>query len=141
MEENNVYRRLCFLERVGQFRALHPNLPRASAYAAIDLYKIYSEAELPTAVLESEEQFSNWIFDRSAPNKEKHKPDPDYLQSLLFKIGLSHLEVARSLDIKMNQFQPYFDDPSQPSYQECPYVVQYALEQWAKSKSDDNAYT
>ena len=68
----------------------------------------------------------------SLPDPSTHNPDPAYLRELIALIGVSQAEAARRLGINEGQFRRYFLAPGRNTRRECPYIVQYALEQWAK---------
>ena len=66
------------------------------------------------------------------PNIDNHNPDPTYLRGLIDRIGQSQRSIARDLGIAETLFRKYITRPENSSYRECPYLVQYALETWAK---------
>lgn len=73
------------------------------------------------------------------PNKLKHDPRPDYLRSLIDKIKLLHPgisigKIADTLAIDRSQFRAYLIHDNKSSYRECPYVTQFAIEQWTNTK-------
>ncbi len=65
------------------------------------------------------------------PDINRHNPDPTYLRGLIHIIGLSQRQIARDLGIHETLFRKYITDIDNASYRECPYLVQYALEQWS----------
>ena len=65
------------------------------------------------------------------PDIASHNPDPSYLRSLVANIGLSQRQIARDLGVDETLFRKYITHPENASYRECPYLVQYALEQWS----------
>ena len=68
------------------------------------------------------------------PNASKHDPRPDSLRSLLDAANLTQREAARRLGISERTMRYYLADPSSQNYRPAPYVVQYALEQLARTK-------
>jgi len=61
-------------------------------------------------------------------DKSTHNPDSDYLRGLIAKAGISQREAARRIGIDERTLRRYLTLSSNKSYAECPYVVQYALE-------------
>ena len=68
------------------------------------------------------------------PDISQHNPDPTYLRELIAQIGLSQRAIARRLGIHETVFRKYLTHPENASYRPCPYLVQYALETWAKKR-------
>ena len=62
------------------------------------------------------------------PDATNHHPDPTYLRHLIERSGLGVSGCARQLGMSRNGLQNYL---SRDLGRECPYVVQYALEQLA----------
>jgi len=67
------------------------------------------------------------------PDASRHDPRPDYLRALLSDAGLSQREAARRIGISERVMRYYLADPSAGDHREAPYLVQYALEQLARS--------
>ncbi|MFA5976540.1 MAG: hypothetical protein WC859_10315 [Elusimicrobiota bacterium] len=72
------------------------------------------------------------------PNAQHHNPDPAYLLQLLEKAELSQSEAARRLGISDRMMRLYLAFPERRDGQgtvakrvECPYPIQYCLEQLA----------
>lgn len=65
------------------------------------------------------------------PDVAQHNPAPQYLRELIARIGESQREVARRIGVSERTFRQYITDPDNKSYIIAPYVVQFALEQWA----------
>jgi len=71
------------------------------------------------------------------PDAPKHyNPDPTYLRELLEHAGLTQAEAALRLGISARTMRAYLASPERQDGQgnvtkrvECPYTVQYALEQ------------
>jgi transcriptional regulator with XRE-family HTH domain len=61
-------------------------------------------------------------------NKSNHNPSPEYLRGLIESAGISQREAARRLKIDERTIRRYLTLSTNKSYIECPYVVQYALE-------------
>lgn len=72
------------------------------------------------------------------PDARLHAPNPTYLRELLEQAGLSQSEAARRLGISDRMMRMYLAYPERQDGQgkvarrvECPYAIQYALEQLA----------
>lgn len=73
------------------------------------------------------------------PDVKHHNPDPEYLLQLLETAGLSQSEAARRLGVSDRTMRRYLAEPARRDGSkgevqervECPYVIQYALEQLA----------
>ena len=75
------------------------------------------------------------------PDIKNRNPDPAYLRGLIDQIGLSQRAIARALGIDESLFRKYITHTDNASYRECPYLVQYALEQWAGGRTEAEAKT
>jgi hypothetical protein len=58
----------------------------------------------------------------------KHNPDPGYLRGLIERAGISQQEAARVLGISPRTMRQYLAFPPAKTALECPYLVQFALE-------------
>lgn len=67
------------------------------------------------------------------PDASKHNPDPRYLRGLLEKTGLSQRQAAQRLGISDRVVRYYLSDETSASHRPAPYVVQFALEQLART--------
>ena len=65
------------------------------------------------------------------PDVSRHNPDPTYVRSLIDDIGLPQRQIARILGVDETLFRKYITHTHNASYRECPYLVQFALEQWS----------
>ena len=62
---------------------------------------------------------------------ENHNPDPDYLRSLIEKIGVSQRAAARRVGVSERMMRYYLMPATDPNHTPAPYAVQFALEVWA----------
>lgn len=79
------------------------------------------------------------------PDARLHAPNPTYLRELLEQAGLSQSEAARRLGISDRTMRMYLAYADRQDGQgkvvrrvECPYAVQYALEQLASGAKAPN---
>lgn len=72
------------------------------------------------------------------PDVINHRPDPTYLRELIAKIGLPQRQIARGLGVDETLFRKYITHPDNSGYRECPYLVQFALEQWSTISDGGN---
>lgn len=70
----------------------------------------------------------------NVPNCKLHNPDPAYIRGLLEKADVSQGEAARLLGVSIRSMAYYVSDSS-AQYKPAPYLVQFALECLANSKS------
>lgn len=73
---------------------------------------------------------------REFPASGFHKPDPHYIKSLMRKIGMTQKGIARRLGITPRVLRYYTQDTSAADRRECPYLVQYALEQLVREEEE-----
>ena len=70
----------------------------------------------------------------SSPNKQtQYNPAPTYLRELIAQIGLSQREIARRIGIDETLFRKYLTPADRKTHRDAPYLLQLALECWAKS--------
>lgn len=63
------------------------------------------------------------------PNALTHaNPDPARLRELIAAAGLTQEEAATLVGVSARTMRRYLADPSTPTYQACPYAVQFYLE-------------
>lgn len=71
------------------------------------------------------------------PDKiSNYNPSPTYLRNLISQIGLSQREIARRLGIDETVFRKYLLAADRSTHRRAPYLVQLALECWARSVSE-----
>lgn len=63
------------------------------------------------------------------PDSKHHNPDPAYLRGLIERAGYGQREVARKLGVSERLMRSYLAGRDKSSAVECPYCVQYCLEQ------------
>jgi len=63
---------------------------------------------------------------RMKPDPTTHNPDPAYIQSLIDRAGLSQRKAAKAVGIGERTMRSYVN--AGVAKQECPYLVQFALE-------------
>lgn len=66
------------------------------------------------------------------PDAQHHRPDPDYLRSLVERSGLSQREAARRLGLTDRAMRYYLSATDEVR---APYVVQFALEALAANNT------
>lgn len=67
----------------------------------------------------------------SYPDAKHHNPDPNYLRELIEQAGYGHREVARKIGVPERLMRSYLAGRDKSSAVECPYSVQYCLENLA----------
>lgn len=67
------------------------------------------------------------------PDATKHNPSPEYLRALLDRAGLSQREAARRIGVSERMMR-YYLAPDSADYRPAPYVVQFALESFPRSR-------
>ncbi len=65
---------------------------------------------------------------QTAPNADRHNPNPAYLKGLIEDSGLSVAEVARRIGLSRRLLHQYTAPRAAASAREAPYAVQFALE-------------
>lgn len=65
------------------------------------------------------------------PEKIPLNLEPEHLRQLVADIGLSQIQIAKTLNLTKREFRSYFFQKDKKTYKEMPYVVYYALSVWA----------
>lgn len=69
------------------------------------------------------------------PNAQtSYNPDPDYLRSLIAKIGLTQKQVAELVGVSPRMMRSYLTFTDNATYQKVPYAIQFAIECLAHDK-------